>query len=124
MHNFLADITHLKYLNEDETLLNAICKVGGKRFQDRINILRQDTRDDLNLYSIEKVFEKINITEVPSPGTVRRLSVIKDKEMKMRVVAIGDYLSQTVLLPLHNYLFRALKRIPQDCTFAQEKGVE
>jgi len=35
------------------------------------------------------------------------------------VIAIGDYMSQTVLKSLHMYLFRALQKIPQDCTFNQ-----
>jgi len=34
-------------------------------------------------------------------------------------VAIGDYFSQTALRPLHLFLFRILRRIPQDMTFNQ-----
>jgi hypothetical protein len=53
-------------------------------------------------------------------GTVRRsLSYFPDKELKVRVVAICDYWSQTALIPLHKYLFRVLRKIPQDCTFSQ-----
>jgi len=55
---------------------------------------------------------------------VRKLSYFADKETKMRVIAVGDYYSQTALRPLHSYLFRALKKIPQDCTFDQGAGVE
>jgi len=43
---------------------------------------------------------------------VRKLSYFADKETKMRVIAVGDYYSQTALRPLHSYLFRALKKIP------------
>lgn len=39
--------------------------------------------------------------------------------MKQRIIAIGDYWSQTCLRPWHQYLFRVLKKIPQDCTFDQ-----
>jgi len=53
---------------------------------------------------------------------IRKLSAIRDKELKVRVIAIGDYMSQTVLYPLHEYLFRVLKKIPQDCTFGQDNG--
>lgn len=49
----------------------------------------------------------------------RRLSYFADKEDKTRVIAIGDYFSQTVLRRFHLYLFRVLKKIPQDVTFDQ-----
>jgi len=55
-------------------------------------------------------------------SSFRKISGIPDKELKVRVIAIGDYFSQSVLTPLHNYLFRVLKKIPQDCTFGQDKG--
>lgn len=52
-------------------------------------------------------------------GKIRKLSYFPDKEAKVRVIAILDYWSQTVLRVLHRYLFRVLKKIPQDCTFHQ-----
>lgn len=57
---------------------------------------------------------------------VRKLSYFSDKEGKTRIIGILDYFSQTVLKKLHQYLFRILSRIPQDCTFEQSaflKGV-
>lgn len=57
---------------------------------------------------------------MPYLGKVKRkLAYFPDKEDKMRVIAIGDYLSQSVLKPLHHYLFQVIKKIPQDCTFDQ-----
>lgn len=53
-----------------------------------------------------------------------RLAYFSDKEGKTRVVAIVDYLSQTVLKNLHLYLFKVLKKIPQDCTFDQGSFIE
>lgn len=52
-------------------------------------------------------------------GPIRRIQAIPDAEGKSRVVAILDYLSQTALYPLHLYIFKILKKIPQDCTFDQ-----
>lgn len=52
-------------------------------------------------------------------GIFRKLSYFADKESKTRVIAIGDYFSQTVLKRLHDFLYNALKKIPQDCTFNQ-----
>lgn len=50
-----------------------------------------------------------------------KLSFFSDREGKTRVIAIGDYFSQTVLRYLHRYLFSILRLIPQDCTFDQGK---
>jgi len=52
-------------------------------------------------------------------GPVRRLVGIPDLEGKTRVIAILDYWSQTALRPLHDFLFRVLRTIPQDRTFSQ-----
>jgi hypothetical protein len=49
----------------------------------------------------------------------RRLSLIKDKEAKMRIVAILDYWTQTCFEPLHKASFRLLKSLRPDCTFNQ-----
>jgi len=53
------------------------------------------------------------------PGLIRKLIYFSDREGKTREVAIFDYFSQTSLIPLHKYLFRVLKKIPQDFTFDQ-----
>lgn len=49
----------------------------------------------------------------------RKISYFPDKEDKVRVIAQGDYFSQTCLRPLHSYLYNCLRKIPQDCTFDQ-----
>jgi hypothetical protein len=74
----------------------------------------------LSLYQkIPHFFDSRNpITRVP---VTRRIAKINDKEGKTREVAIGDYYSQAALLPLHNYLYRILDRIHQDCTSDQIK---
>lgn len=45
----------------------------------------------------------------PEATSIRKLSWFPDKEMKVRVVAIGDYWSQTALRPLHQHLSRILR---------------
>jgi len=52
-------------------------------------------------------------------GIISKLSVVKDKEAKARIIAILDYWTQTTLRPLHLGLFALLKRIKGDCTFNQ-----
>jgi hypothetical protein len=52
-------------------------------------------------------------------GQIRKVSNFGDLEGKTRVIAVLDYFSQSVLKPLHSWLFKILKRIPQDFTFNQ-----
>jgi hypothetical protein len=50
----------------------------------------------------------------------RRLSIVKDPEMKMRVIAIFDYFTQTILDGLSKQMFDILRnKFPQDRTFTQ-----
>lgn len=55
---------------------------------------------------------------------VRRLVCIPDSEGKTRLIAIGDYWSQTCLKPFHSYLNTVLRSIPQDQTFNQGEGLK
>jgi hypothetical protein len=48
-----------------------------------------------------------------------KLSLIRDKAGKTRVIAIGDYWSQSALKPIHNWLITRLKRITSDATHSQ-----
>lgn len=59
-----------------------------------------------------------------SPFPMRRLILIPDKEGKTREVAVFDYWSQTILRPVHAFLFGILRVIPQDMTFNQGGFVE
>jgi len=52
-------------------------------------------------------------------GRLSRISYVKDKEAKCRIVAILDYWSQTALKPLHDAEMRFLKTLSPDCTFNQ-----
>jgi hypothetical protein len=52
-----------------------------------------------------------------------KLSVRVEPAGKMRVFAIVDQITQWILQPLHEYLFKILKSLPTDCTFDHQKGV-
>jgi hypothetical protein len=52
-------------------------------------------------------------------GKLRKLSNFGDIEGKTRIIGVLDYFSQSVLRPIHSWLFSTLKRIPQDFTFNQ-----
>jgi len=52
-------------------------------------------------------------------GILSRLSYIKDKEAKCRIVAILDYWTQSCFEPLHKAQFALLRSLKPDCTFDQ-----
>lgn len=100
--------SYLDLLHMPDSLRESVAYVGGPR-------LKEDMSNYLVFIPyIEGYFGK-RLSKIRT--TLRRLSVIRDKEGKNREIAILDYYSQQALRPLHSYLFRLLKRIPQDCTF-------
>jgi len=48
----------------------------------------------------------------------------KEEPGKIRVFAMVDILTQTVMLPLHNWIFTRLRPIPTDATFDQHAPIE
>jgi hypothetical protein len=64
-------------------------------------------------------FKGIYFKEIHESETFRKISHVKNRECKLRPIAIFDYWSQTCLKPFHDALFRALKTFSQDCTFNQ-----
>lgn len=53
-----------------------------------------------------------------------KLSIKEEAAGKVRVFAIADILTQSVMAPLHKAIFRFLKRIVQDGTFDQTKPLD
>lgn len=49
-----------------------------------------------------------------------KLSLIKEASGKVRVVAIVDAWTQTLLKPLHDLIFKILRKVPTDGTFDQQ----
>lgn len=52
-------------------------------------------------------------------GLPGQISIVEDPECKLRPIAMLDYTSQMFLRPIHDILFKQLKKIPQDRTFTQ-----
>jgi hypothetical protein len=98
----------------DESLISDLCILGGVRFQETVQTLREGLTKRLIPQVIPQDIGK----------SIRRLIYFPDVEDKVRVVAILDYFSQSVLKPLHSYLFQFLKKIPQDRTFSQWGFIE
>jgi hypothetical protein len=55
---------------------------------------------------------------------IGKLSTKIEAAGKVRVFAIPDYWTQTLLRPLHKALFTVLRELPTDCTFDQVDGVD
>jgi len=90
-----------------DNLVDDICAIGGKRLASKIRLVRNYTS------FFTKSFFKV------TGSKYRKISAISDQEGKTREVALLDYWSQTALRGLHQYLFRVLRKVPQDCTFNQ-----
>nr|DAC76946.1 TPA_inf: RNA-dependent RNA polymerase [Entomophthora muscae mitovirus 7] len=103
-----TSLNDLKALSEQQ--LTDIGIIGGENLRNKISALKE---------GLSKIPELSYFIDT-SPGIyTRRITSFPDKELKVRVIAVGDYFSQAALKPLHDYLFRVLKKIPQDCTFNQ-----
>lgn len=63
---------------------------------------------------IHKIVGRIKLKE---PKRLRKLSFIRDKEMKTRTIAILDYWSQTVLKPFHDSVMEMIRHLPGDFTY-------
>jgi hypothetical protein len=104
---------NLLYNNHPDVLKDLLF-IGGSKLQDVItNILH--FIEPILVFLRNSIYYKHNNRQL----CIRRISCFPEKEGKTRVVAIFDYFSQTSLRPLHNYLFKVLKKIPQDYTFNQ-----
>jgi len=49
-----------------------------------------------------------------------KLGIVKDPELKLRIIAMVDYLSQCILRPIHDSLLICLRKLPCDRTFTQD----
>ena len=105
LNSWLAD-----WFSLPKKLRESISIVGGSKMESYISNLEEGAPFLVKFFGL---FGKVN------PGIYRKLTAFSDKEGKTRVIAILDYFSQSVLKPLHLYLFNFLKKIDQDCTFDQ-----
>lgn len=67
--------------------------------------------------SIDKAFV---LQEPPKYHVLGKLSVIRDPEAKMRVIAISDYFTQIYLKKIHEQIMSLLKHFNCDRTFTQD----
>jgi hypothetical protein len=110
----LTAVTELTLVPQE--LLESIILVGGPKLGKVIAALKAPIAG--TPFSVVDVWSKLYPAKTKS---LRRISYFSDKEGKTRVIAILDYWSQTCLRPLHDTLNGILRRIPQDCTFNQNR---
>jgi len=104
----LSSLWDLWLIAKDPQLVKDLCTLGGRTIEKII----------LGFLSRLDFFE--TLADIPELlRGLRKVTWFRDREAKVRVVAILDYWSQTVLHPLHCWLYKKLRQIPQDCTFDQ-----
>jgi len=59
-----------------------------------------------------------------SPFPIGQLSIKEEAAGKVRVFAMVDIWTQSILSPLHHYLFSFLRSLPNDGTFDQHASVK
>jgi len=102
-------------VNIPKSLANSILNFGGTELSDKM---------DLCYRHLSELSVIMNQPLKGNNTTFRRLVAIPDSEGKTRLIAIGDYWSQTCLKPFHSYLNTVLRSIPQDQTFNQGEGLK
>lgn len=107
----------IDYYNLPSSLKESIKVLGGDNLADICNLL--DSEGTYNYLKIIGI-----IPEFSREPSFRKLSFFPDKEDKVRVIAQLDYFSQTVLRPLHKFLYKVLRKLPNDCTHDQGKFLE
>lgn len=71
-----------------------------------------------------RVFEALKDLLPTESQVLRRFAARADKELKVRLIGLGDYMSQTVLKRPNKEAFSWLASLPQDMTFSQDSSAE
>lgn len=72
--------------------------------------------------NIEYFLSKISDLEIDPTVPIGRLSFKEEPAGKLRVFAMVDVITQSLLKPLHDTLFEIFKNIPNDSTHNQDKA--
>jgi hypothetical protein len=97
-----------------KSITESIYILGGKYLKDYMITLKD---------SIKTIPDYVK-DHISNKSFTRRISVVSDKGLKNRPIAILDYWSQTSLIPIHKTLYNTLNKIKMDCTYDQMKLVK
>jgi hypothetical protein len=80
--------------------------------------VRASSQTNKTLYDVDANGNRIK------PVAIGQLQTKLEAAGKIRVFAMVDVWTQSVLKPLHDFLFSVLKKLPNDATFDQNAAVE
>jgi len=72
--------------------------------------------------NIEYIMDRFNVVPKNKNLSLGKLSFKEEAAGKLRVFAMVDIITQSILEPLHRTLFNLFRNIPNDCTHDQDKG--
>lgn len=107
----ISSIQELFVLFRDPILVGSLIELGASELVTKAQHLVD--------FSIDKWIDTFKLKRPKEDTLIRKLSIINDKEAKTRIIAIGDYWTQSALKPLHDRIFSYLRRIKTDMTFNQ-----
>jgi hypothetical protein len=87
-------------------------------------IFFEDLERSAELMMRTKSKPKASEMQGSSMGLSGRLVGLQEPAGKVRIIALVDYWTQHMLLPLHDCIFKILKRLPTDGTFDQLRPVK
>jgi hypothetical protein len=108
--------------NIPDTLRNSIEILGGAKLTENLEVIDHHIEPLQNLFKL--LLSKKELKKTLYQMIIRKIVRLLHPECKLRVIAMGDYLSQTALKPLNDKVFECLRVIPQDRTFDQGEGLE
>lgn len=74
---------------------------------------------------VSRIFKLFDVGSADfSGGTHSRLHCLYESGIKARIIAIGDYFTQSILTPIHKALASIVKDHPCDGTFDQDGAFE
>jgi hypothetical protein len=74
--------------------------------------------------NIKHIVTKFSIPFQVDYSQLGKLSFKEEAAGKLRVFAMVDVITQSILEPLHSCLFDLFKKLPNDCTHDQDRGVK
>jgi len=103
-----------------------------KNIQNYLGVLKGHNLARWNslISGLQSIVDQLNYSDLNfkksawKENSLSQFAIKEEAAGKVRVFALIDSISQSVLRPLHDYLFSVLKVIPNDGTFDQDKSVE
>jgi hypothetical protein len=98
--------------NLPKELFAAIRALGGTDFTNALDVIEDNKHHFKELATV--LLSPHDLKKLEARKLIRSVARFGNADMKLRVIALGDYLSQTVLKPVHDILSELLDTIPQD----------